>query len=172
MTSVIDCRTHPKDLLAQKLISPSRVVASVLVFNLRTDIKQVQCAKVKAMDFGILGGIALIIIWAFGALAFDGPGWIHLLSDRRCVRDYLANCRARRPATSRTQVTRARRTCSSATSRRASAHRATTTSATMPQQSVSSVTGSRLEIVAEAPSALRALPLARRRSDSPWIRAT
>ena len=31
------------------------------------------------MDLGILGGIALIVIWAIGALAFDGPGWIHLL---------------------------------------------------------------------------------------------
>jgi len=31
------------------------------------------------MDIGILIGIALIVIWAIGALAFDGPGWIHLL---------------------------------------------------------------------------------------------
>jgi hypothetical protein len=29
------------------------------------------------MDFGILIGIALIVIWAIGALAFEGPGWIH-----------------------------------------------------------------------------------------------
>ena len=31
------------------------------------------------MDLGILVGIALIVIWGIGALAFDGPGWIHLL---------------------------------------------------------------------------------------------
>jgi len=31
------------------------------------------------MDLGILIGIALIVIWAIGALAFDAPGWIHLL---------------------------------------------------------------------------------------------
>ena len=31
------------------------------------------------MDFGILIGIALIVIWAIGALVFEGPGWIHLL---------------------------------------------------------------------------------------------
>jgi hypothetical protein len=31
------------------------------------------------MDLGLLIGIALIIIWGIGALAFDGPGWIHLL---------------------------------------------------------------------------------------------
>ena len=31
------------------------------------------------MDLGILIGIALIIIWGIGALAFDAPGWIHLL---------------------------------------------------------------------------------------------
>lgn len=30
------------------------------------------------MDFGILGGIALLIIWAIAAY-FDGPGWVHLL---------------------------------------------------------------------------------------------
>jgi len=31
------------------------------------------------MDLGILIGIALIVIWGIGALAFDAPGWIHLL---------------------------------------------------------------------------------------------
>lgn len=31
------------------------------------------------MDLGMLIGIALIVIWAIGALAFEGPGWIHLL---------------------------------------------------------------------------------------------
>ena len=31
------------------------------------------------MDLGILVGIALIVIWAIGALMFNGPGWVHLL---------------------------------------------------------------------------------------------
>jgi hypothetical protein len=31
------------------------------------------------MDLGILVGVAMIVIWAIGALAFDGPGWINLL---------------------------------------------------------------------------------------------
>ncbi|HEV8497247.1 MAG TPA: hypothetical protein VGQ56_10315 [Gemmatimonadaceae bacterium] len=31
------------------------------------------------MDLGIVAGIALIIIWAIGALMFNGPGWVHLL---------------------------------------------------------------------------------------------
>ena len=31
------------------------------------------------MDLGILIGIALIVIWAIGALVFEGAGWIHLL---------------------------------------------------------------------------------------------
>ena len=35
--------------------------------------------EANEMDFGILIGIALIVIWALGALAFEGPGWIHLL---------------------------------------------------------------------------------------------
>jgi len=31
------------------------------------------------MDLGILIGVALLVIWAIGALVFEGPGWIHLL---------------------------------------------------------------------------------------------
>jgi hypothetical protein len=31
------------------------------------------------MDIGIIVGIALIVIWAIGALMFDAGGWIHLL---------------------------------------------------------------------------------------------
>jgi hypothetical protein len=31
------------------------------------------------MDLGLLAGIALIVIWAVGALVFDGPGWLNLL---------------------------------------------------------------------------------------------
>lgn len=30
------------------------------------------------MDIGILGGIALIVVWAV-AVFYDGPGWVHLL---------------------------------------------------------------------------------------------
>jgi hypothetical protein len=31
------------------------------------------------MDLGIVVGIALIIIWAIGALMFNAAGWVHLL---------------------------------------------------------------------------------------------
>jgi hypothetical protein len=31
------------------------------------------------MDIGIIAAIALLIIWAVGALLLEGPGWIHLL---------------------------------------------------------------------------------------------
>jgi hypothetical protein len=31
------------------------------------------------MDLGTVVGIALIIIWAIGALMFNAPGWVHLL---------------------------------------------------------------------------------------------
>ena len=31
------------------------------------------------MDLGLIVGIALIIVWAVGALVLDGPGWLHLL---------------------------------------------------------------------------------------------
>jgi hypothetical protein len=81
---VIDCRTRPKDLSAQKLISPSRVVVSISYeSNLGTGTIQVNsrgsASKALEMDLGILVGIAMLVIWGIGALAFDGPGWIHLL---------------------------------------------------------------------------------------------
>jgi len=31
------------------------------------------------MDLGILAAIALLVIWAIGALVLQGPGWVHLL---------------------------------------------------------------------------------------------
>ena len=31
------------------------------------------------MDIGIIAGVALIIVWAVGALVYSGPGWLHLL---------------------------------------------------------------------------------------------
>lgn len=30
------------------------------------------------MDLGILGAIALLVLWAFAALLMEGPGWVHL----------------------------------------------------------------------------------------------
>ena len=29
------------------------------------------------MDLGILGAIALLVVWAFAALVMEGPGWVH-----------------------------------------------------------------------------------------------
>jgi hypothetical protein len=31
------------------------------------------------MDLGIIGALALIVIWAVAALVLQGPGWVHLL---------------------------------------------------------------------------------------------
>jgi hypothetical protein len=31
------------------------------------------------MDLGLIAAIALLAIWAVGALVFEAPGWIHLL---------------------------------------------------------------------------------------------
>ena len=30
------------------------------------------------MDLGIIAALALLIVWAVGALLMEGPGWIHL----------------------------------------------------------------------------------------------
>lgn len=31
------------------------------------------------MDLGLLGGIALVVVWAIAFFAFEPPGWVHLL---------------------------------------------------------------------------------------------
>jgi len=31
------------------------------------------------MDLGLLAAVVMLVVWAIGSLAFDGPGWIHLL---------------------------------------------------------------------------------------------
>ena len=31
------------------------------------------------MNWGIIGGLALLVIWAIAALVMNGPGWVHLL---------------------------------------------------------------------------------------------
>ena len=31
------------------------------------------------MDLGIAAAIAMLIIWAIGTVAFEAPGWIHIL---------------------------------------------------------------------------------------------
>ena len=31
------------------------------------------------MDLGVIGALALLLIWAVAALVLQGPGWVHLL---------------------------------------------------------------------------------------------
>lgn len=31
------------------------------------------------MDLGVIGALALLVIWVIAALVFEGPGWVHLL---------------------------------------------------------------------------------------------
>ena len=31
------------------------------------------------MDLGIVAAVVMLVVWAIGALAYSGPGWIHLL---------------------------------------------------------------------------------------------
>lgn len=31
------------------------------------------------MDLGVIGALALLVIWAIAALVLQGPGWVHLL---------------------------------------------------------------------------------------------
>jgi uncharacterized membrane protein len=31
------------------------------------------------MDVGVITAVAMLVIWAVAALAFEGPGWVHIL---------------------------------------------------------------------------------------------
>lgn len=31
------------------------------------------------MDIGIVVAVAMLVVWAIGALVYEAPGWIHLL---------------------------------------------------------------------------------------------
>jgi uncharacterized membrane protein len=31
------------------------------------------------LDVGVITAVAMLLVWAVWALAFDGPGWVHLL---------------------------------------------------------------------------------------------
>ena len=31
------------------------------------------------MDLGIIGAIAMLVVWAVATVFFDAPGWVHLL---------------------------------------------------------------------------------------------
>jgi hypothetical protein len=31
------------------------------------------------LDLGIILAVLMLVVWAVGALVYDGPGWIHLL---------------------------------------------------------------------------------------------
>jgi hypothetical protein len=32
-----------------------------------------------SMNWGIIGALVLLLIWAIAALVIEGPGWVHLL---------------------------------------------------------------------------------------------
>ena len=66
-----DCRTHSKDLLAQKVSLFVPVVAGAMYEPLSTES--------ILMDVGIIAAIAMLLVWAIGTVAFDAPGWLHLL---------------------------------------------------------------------------------------------
>lgn len=31
------------------------------------------------MDVGVITAVAMLLVWAVAALAYDGPGWVHIL---------------------------------------------------------------------------------------------
>src|SRR6476620_1192017 len=104
MTSVIDCRTRPMDLSAQKLISPSRLVAATSYkSNLCSDAKQV---KSRGRHDGLRYTDWYCTDRHLGPRCTRVRGtWMDTSpTHRRRVRHHLADRRARRSPASRTQV--------------------------------------------------------------------
>ena len=95
---MIDCRTHPKDLLAQKLSSPSRaVVPTSYKSNLQTVSDSVNSRGANGSRnsrrrcvAGDLGDRRARVQW---------PGMDQLAADGRRLRRHLANRRSRRSTT-------------------------------------------------------------------------
>ena len=72
-------RTHPRDLSAQKVSSPFRKdVTAHLRCGYNLPAGQFTVNEI-IMDFGILGAIAMLAIWAFLTFTTEAPGYIHLL---------------------------------------------------------------------------------------------
>ena len=72
-------RTHPMDLSAQKVSSPFRKdVTAHLRCGYNLPAGQFTVNEI-IMDFGILGAIAMLAIWAFVTFTTEAPGYIHLL---------------------------------------------------------------------------------------------
>ena len=78
MTSAIDYRTHPRDLLAQKLSlsvpeTASNLFARILRVNQMNTPSWLRVLYVIAYPLSAL----MLIVWAIVTFAYDGPGWIH-----------------------------------------------------------------------------------------------
>ena len=35
--------------------------------------------RVNSMDLGIIAALLMLIVWAVGTVAFEAPGWLHIL---------------------------------------------------------------------------------------------
>ncbi len=35
--------------------------------------------RVNSIDLGVVAAILMLIVWAVGTVAFEAPGWLHLL---------------------------------------------------------------------------------------------
>ena len=88
----IDCRTHPKDLSAQKLSLSAPAIAASAIGNVQATRRTVNQSWSDArgvapvtltdnahMDIGIVAAIAMLAVWALGTFVYEAPGWIHLL---------------------------------------------------------------------------------------------
>jgi hypothetical protein len=71
------CRTHPEDLLAQKV---SLFVPAVCECRFGYIERQSFLGlKATAMDPVVVAAIAMLTVWGIAIVFFEAPGWVHLL---------------------------------------------------------------------------------------------
>ena len=76
----IDYRTHPRDLLAQKL----NLFVPVLAASYRRRkhrVNRIEYTNLAANAFQLAYPLSavMLIAWAVVTFAYDGPGWVHFL---------------------------------------------------------------------------------------------
>ncbi len=76
-----DYRTHPMDLLAQKLSLFAPLLVAKAQSRTGTSAGQSPRARERGvfMDLGILAAVAMLAVWAVGTFFFEAPGWLHIL---------------------------------------------------------------------------------------------
>jgi hypothetical protein len=70
-------RTHPEDLLAQKV---SLFVPAVCECRFwYTERQSLFASQATSMDLVVIAAIAMLAVWGVAIVFFEAPGWMHVL---------------------------------------------------------------------------------------------